>query len=37
MLNVNIFNINIKLRVFNQRYNVLIVIINHHYLKAFNV
>ena len=30
------FNINIKLKVFDQRYNVLIVVINYYYLKAFN-
>ena len=37
MLNVNMFNINIKLRVFNQRYNVLIIAINHYYLITLNV
>ena len=37
MLNINILDTNIKLRIFNQRYNVLIIAINHHYLKTFNV
>ena len=37
MLNINIFDTNIKLRVFDQRYNVLIITINYHYLKTFNV
>ena len=37
MLNVNMFNANMKLRVFDQRYNVLIIVINHYYLKIFNV
>ena len=36
MLNVDIFDMNIKLRIFNQRYNILIIIINYYYLKTFN-
>ena len=31
------FNTNIKLKIFDQRYNILIIIINHYYLKTFNV
>ena len=31
------FNTGMKLRVFDQRYNVLIIIINHYYLKTFSV
>ena len=29
-------NTNMKLKVFDQRYNILIIIINYHYLKTFN-
>ena len=33
----NIFNINIKLRIFNSCYNILIIIINYYRLKSFNI